>query len=332
MLAGLVAIMLMMEHTSHTTEICSSSFPNRETTLLLENIVQQYAHEQTFVDYSTRMHATRKVITEATLLRINTRQLYLESKSVVGECTFRFETKRFSRVPVYVQVSPNEEAHPFNRLHFMCPPHTTCCGLFCCPQETQIIQQEFVALSSPATDSSDFRRIDDDSQIDFGGSTYSLKQLIETKSNERVCAYQLSDEDTLRRTVRLTSEQPPSAIYFLCPRSSKCCQLKCESNSTNSPKRPLASSARRSTDFTTTSNVDSYKIYAFYSTLFVLMLATISFSFYRIYERRKLLTGKRRSFQRHIGEMNSNDLDPQSSMNKFLKPCENDFVLFLPNL
>ncbi|VDM39306.1 unnamed protein product [Toxocara canis] len=221
MLAGLVAIMLMMEHTSHTTEICSSSFPNRETTLLLENIVQQYAHEQTFVDYSTRMHATRKVITEATLLRINTRQLYLESKSVVGECTFRFETKRFSRVPVYVQ--------------------------------------EFVALSSPATDSSDFRRIDDDSQIDFGGSTYSLKQLIETKSNERVCAYQLSDEDTLRRTVRLTSEQPPSAIYFLCPRSSKCCQLKCESNSTNSPKRPLASSARRSTDFTTTSNVDSYK-------------------------------------------------------------------------
>ncbi|VDK44078.1 unnamed protein product [Anisakis simplex] len=217
MLRSLMLAVVMLQHSNLALEqICSARYPHWQTNLLLEHIVRRYAHEETFVDYSTGQHSARKVISEANVLMIDNRQLYLQPTFAKGECTYRFESKHLFRIPIYIHVSPNEEAYPFNRLHFKCPPDTVCCGLFCCPQVTRIIQEKFIAISSPPTDSSDFRRISDDSLLVHDEIIYSLRKLHQTRVIERIsCIYYLGDEDPLRRIARLTTEQPVSVQILL---------------------------------------------------------------------------------------------------------------------
>uniref|UniRef100_A0A0M3HUJ9 CX domain-containing protein n=1 Tax=Ascaris lumbricoides TaxID=6252 RepID=A0A0M3HUJ9_ASCLU len=318
----IVSILLAMHYGSRANEICSSAFPKADTTLLLERIIENYAYEETFVD-SSGISMTRKVITGSYPLKIDTDEFYVEPTFEVGECTFRFETKRFFRMPIYVHSSPNEEAYVFNRLHFRCPSQTKCCGLFCCPQETHTIQQDFIALSSPPTDSSDFRRINDGLRIERYGSIYSLERLSPIDANERVCVYRLSDEDSLRRTVRLISERAPRAIYFLCPLSSKCCQMKCASNNSSMQMIEFVASRSISSRFKANSILQAYQVYLLYSVAFVLTIVVASFAIYKVYETRKLLKRERQCLQRHISQINTDSCTPTD---KFLMSHESDLV------
>lgn len=259
---------------------CSEEFPFVKQNLLLEKIINDFSVKERFIG-EMDVVTTRKLLTDPGKRLYDVYQLSLQPVTNTAEgCVYGFDTRRFSRLPIYVKTSEDEEAHPFNRLYFRCPPGTQCCGLYCCPDETMDVQKKFLEASAPPNDLSDLRRIHQKFALSHKGVTYSLSPP-PRQASERSCIFYVGEDEELRRSVRLSSNEMLEAIYFSCPQRAHCCQLKCVFVDADTPKAVIVSQS------STQDTSQSFRhIYVFLAVAFVTLFGVLSYLIYFVNKKR----------------------------------------------
>ncbi|CAD6191333.1 unnamed protein product [Caenorhabditis auriculariae] len=227
----IVSIILISCGWSSSAEMCRDSFSARATADVVRSVVGAVADESRAEDVFGEVWLNL-IIPSNISVKVKNAEYFFNDDRFSAKDSFSFEVTQFFAFPVVV-VDPQEvpewradlpgdSGKLLKKISRKCSRGEYLCGLECCPNLVQAVQNDFSMKAGGST-------INRTTVVKRGNIVYKL-QYKPNKENVTSCVYHLSTYDSLQKYTDQKNVKL-EYIYYDCPIEEDCCTLSCRSSS-----------------------------------------------------------------------------------------------------